>query len=584
MSLYIPIIIFFIMIIGMASYLFAAEQITENAYRNISNAVSQTGNYLDNRLSDALEQMVALSNDPDILTIVIKDYGKIGPEDYIRVHRHIVWIQSFYKSLIDSIYINFYSGKFVLSRNMDSYHLPDISYREYRKLYQGNPYDIYWQNIHNDQWEDRRHIIRMFKLFGKEHAKTSGIIVFNFRCDFFAKVLKNSAPSKNGYLLLVSRDGPMIFKKVDSQYTITPEVLAYLQNTANREGKLEFQKPQGEKMIVIYNTLQTNQWKIAAVFPRREILANVVYIKFITVTVMILLILVAIMLSNVLAGYITKPISVLVENMKRIQGGNLHFVSHIHPLNEVGVLNQGVEDLVGRIKILLDRINKEQEIKRQLEFSIMQTQIHPHFLYNTLYSIKGLCDMNLTAEASAMVTALANFFRISVSRGNEIITVEEEVDHIRNYLFIQEMRYGDNFSYEIQVEPVVLSCKIIKLTLQPLVENAIYHGVKQKRGIGRIQVKGYLEGRFLCFEIRDNGIGMTEERLREVRQALTASGAGMQTLGVGVRSTHERLQLHYGPAAGLEIESELHQGTVVKVKIPLHTGEGEQNVQSGDCG
>lgn len=584
LSLYIPIIIIFILIMGMASYLLAAAQITDNAYRNIKNTVSQTGNYLDNRMADAFEQLVALSNHSAVLTVAAKDSDNMTPEDYLQVHHQIERIESFYSSLIESIYVDFYNGKFLLFHSPAQRFHHRSSYDDYRQRFYGHPYDIYWRHVTDggihgtDTTNSGKQVISMFKLFGKGNARTSGIIAFNLQYEFFAKILNSSQPSENGYLLLISPEEAMIFKEIDKKYELTADILHHLQTTTEEEGQLEYRQPKGEQMVVIYDTLPTSKWKLAAVFPQKDVLARLDYIKVITLSIIILMIFVAVLLANALASYITKPLSLLTNSMKQIQGGNMNFVPKTHPLNEVGVLNQGVEELVGRVKNLLEQVQKEQETKRQLEFSVMQTQIHPHFLYNTLYSIKGLCDMGMNEEASAMVTALSNYFRISISRGQEIISVEEEIAHIRNYLFIQEMRYGDDFVYEIEVEEAVLSYRIIKLTLQPLVENAIYHGVKQKRGSGRILVKGYQRNSFLCFEVRDNGMGMTKERLEEVCLSLEGKGSAQQLVGLGVRSTHERLQLHYGKEAGLKVESQYNLGTCVTVMIPLEQRGNEENV------
>jgi two-component system sensor histidine kinase YesM len=578
LTLYIPIIIVFILITGMASYLLAAAQIEENAYRNIKNSVYQTGNYLDNRFADAVGQLIALSNHPDILRIIIKKPENIDPEDYIRVHQHMERIHSFYSTLIDSIFINFHNGQFLLSKSDDATAITNFSFQEYRQRYQGNPYDVYWRNLHPDDFstnDDRNYVISMFKLIGKNNAKTNGMILFNLRSDFFERVLANSLLSDAGYFVLVSPEGAMTFKKTECAFRLSLEAIEHLQQAKEKEGKFVFQKPQGEKMVVIYDTLPTNQWRLAAVFPQDELLNRVNYIKYITLLVIVVLIGVAVFLMNALANYVTKPIFSLRDSMQRIQGKNIDFVSAAHPLNEVEILNQGVKDLVERVKVLLEQIQREQETKRQLEFSVMQMQIHPHFLYNTLYSIKGLCDLGMNEEASAMVTALSNFFRISISRGKEIISIEEEIEHIRNYLFIQEMRYGDEFSYKIEVDPAILSYTIVKLTLQPLVENAIYHGVKQKRGTGLVKVVGYQHDQFLCFEVQDNGVGMSKERLREIQQGLQDKQVRVASMGLGVRSVHERLQIHYGKQAGLELESELEKGTIIKVVIPI-SEEGDK--------
>ena len=574
LSLYIPIIIVFITITGMASYILAARQIEENTYRNVRETVFQTGNYLDNRLADVFEQLVALANHSDILAVIAKDQNAITPEDYIHVRQHIERITMFY-SVIDSIFVNLHDGMFFLYQSDTPSTNVKFSFAEYRYRYEGNPNDIYWRNVHTDEFSTRdasNRVVSVFKLVGKENAESRGIIMFNIRYDFFEKILSKSALSKNGYFILVNQEGSMVFKPVADKYQLDGDIIEQLQETKRKEGRFEFQKPQGENLVVIYDTLPTNQWKLAAVFPKDEILERVNFIKYITLFIIVIVIFIAVFLANMLASYVAKPISALTDSMKRVQAENIDFISRKHPLNEMGVLNQGVKDLVERVKVLLEQTKADEETKRQLEFAVIQTQIHPHFLYNTLYSIKGLCDMGMNEDASAMITALSNFFRISISRGEEIISVEEEISHIKNYLFIQEMRYGDDFSYEICVEPRLLSYTIVKLTLQPLVENAIYHGVKQKRGSGWIRVNGYQVGRSMYFEVKDNGLGMDEERLAQVRNSLVKS-KGKEKLGLGVRSVYQRLQIHYGSEADLTIESELEKGTTVTVIIPILEGE-----------
>jgi two-component system, sensor histidine kinase YesM len=578
LSLYMPIIIFFIFVTGLVSYWLAAEQIEKNAYNDIKNIVFQTATYMDNRFEDLLEQLMALSNDPDILRIINKDPKDIDSEDYLKIQSHVDTIRLFNSTLIDSVYLNFHDGNFVFFRGDYNYSMLDFTHKRYRKRYKDNPNDIYWRNflskgINSEETPER--VVSVFKLFGREPAKINGIILFNLRYDFFEKVFSKSLLDQSGYLMIVSPEGVSTFKNIHNDSMLNDETITVLQQTKDKEGQLEFQNSKGEKMIVIYDTLPANQWKLAAVFTQEMLLDRVKYIKYTTFFVIILLMMIAVLLTNWLVSYITKPISGLVENMKRIRGENINFVSYSHPLNEVEILNQGVQDLVGRIKILLVQINEEQETKRQLELSVIQMQIHPHFLYNTLYSIKGLCDMGLNAEAGEMITALATFFRIGLSCGKEIISIEEEVSHARNYLFIQEMRYGDEFSYEIDIEPSILSYSIVKLTLQPLVENAIYHGVKQKRGKGWIKVKGYQSDGIIYFEVQDNGLGMTSERLQSLKDTLVEREGKREKIGFGVYSVFERLRLHYGKEAGLEIESEFQIGTVMKVIIPIKQLEGE---------
>ena len=219
---------------------------------------------------------------------------------------------------------------------------------------------------------------------------------------------------------------------------------------------------------------------------------------------------------------------------------------------------------------LLHQIELDQKEKRQLEVAIIQAQMNPHFLYNTLYSIKGLCDMGLNEDASEMISALSSFFRISISRGNEIISIEEEIDHIKSYLYIMEMRYGDDFSYTINVDEKVLSSRIIKLTLQPLIENAIYHGVKLNRNQGFINVRVSQVGDKVQLEVEDNGLGIDENRLLMIKEEINApyNVNKKKYIGIGLRSVSERLKGYFGKESELMIVSEVEKGTKITIIIP----------------
>ncbi|RDE27409.1 sensor histidine kinase [Parageobacillus thermoglucosidasius] len=568
--LYLPIIILCLAMTGWISYHLSSNQIQENAYNNIRDTVFQTKNYLDNRLYDIFEQLVSLSNNSTILSITSRDPFYIEPTDYIQVNKQISQIYSTYNSLLDSIFVNFHNGDFVLLKCDYPIRGVYFSYEEYRRRFTGNREGYHWRNLHRDDifQVNNNEVVSIFKLIGQRGSDVNGILLFNLRKSFFEKVLSKSLLGKNGYLILVSPDGYMLSKQVEREYQLNNKGLNYLRNIKQKSGKLEFQKPNGKRMVIIYDTLSLNNWKIAAVFPKEEILKNVSYIKYTTVVVIICLIIIASLLANVFSKYATRPISLLVNDMKKFYKDKLGMQSDISTLREINILQKGIQELMKHVDNLMEQIKQEQEKKRKLEFAVMHAQINPHFLYNTLYSIKSLCDMGMNQEAGLMITALSNFFRISISKGQEIISIEEEIEHIRSYLFIQEMRYGDNFSYEIQVDSNILSSQIIKLTLQPLVENAIYHGVKQKREKGFILVKGYHINDTVYFEIIDNGMGMKPDSVKEIMNTLNNKGAN-KTLGIGLRSVHERIQLHYGTSYGVSIESEFGKGTKVTVAIPM---------------
>ena len=217
------------------------------------------------------------------------------------------------------------------------------------------------------------------------------------------------------------------------------------------------------------------------------------------------------------------------------------------------------------LSYLMEQNVEEQRQKRKSELRALQAQINPHFLYNTLDSIIWMAEWGKTKEVVLMTSSLAKLLRQSISNQNELVRVEEEVEYTRSYLTIQKMRYKDKLEYDIQVSPEVLGQKIPKLVLQPLVENAIYHGIKYKEGKGIVQIEGWIGQKELILRISDDGIGMTEEQLAKIFEKREPD---IRKNGVGVLNVHERIQLYYGKDYGLRFSSTLGEGTVVEVRIP----------------
>ncbi|MFJ5622995.1 sensor histidine kinase [Peribacillus loiseleuriae] len=583
-ALFVPIIILFITLTGWISYLLAAAQIEENAYKNINDTVFQTKRYLEDNLTDVFEQLVALSNNPHIYELISTDPANITPKLYIELDKELQVIQSHYDTVIESLVVDMHGGEFFMYRSIYSKANSHFSYETYFDRFAGGKENFYWQNLHSDEiFNNKREVVSVFKLIGHANSKANGILIFNLRYDFFERVFNESLIGENGYLTLISPDGTLNSKTVSAEYRLDDATLSYMNKIENKKGQFSFVNENGNKMIVIYETLGVNKWKVAAVLPEAELLNKANYIKFVTIGVIIILILIAVCVANFLVMYITKPLTKLVKQMKNIDGNNLDLSYEIAAPKEFEILQSGFKDLMTRIHALLLQNKLDQEEKRQLEFAIMHAQINPHFLYNTLYSIKGLCDMGQTRDASTMISALSHFFRISISRGREIISIEEELEHIKNYLYIQEMRYGDEFTYEMDVDPRILPYNIIKLTLQPLIENAIYHGVKQRRGQGVITVKGYEHDQHIIFAIKDNGIGISEARLKEIKKEIGEHLSEEKgTVGIGLKSVDGRIKIHFGTEYGLMIDSEEGRGTTITVLLPKIKGEAGSYAKSNN--
>lgn len=236
---------------------------------------------------------------------------------------------------------------------------------------------------------------------------------------------------------------------------------------------------------------------------------------------------------------------------------------------EIQKLNTSVNQMIKKIGQLVDDIRVEEINLRAAELRLLQEQINPHFLYNTLDNIIWLAESGEDEEVVKMVSSLSSFFRTTLSKGRDYITIAEEREHIESYLSIQKFRYRDILSYDIDFEAEILDHSILKLTLQPIVENALYHGIKNKRGMGHIQIDGRMAGDNIEFIVSDNGIGMREEEAEHLRKVISGlvsddrSGGGF-----GLFNVNQRLQLNYGKEYGLNIESTYNVGTTIRVKIP----------------
>jgi two-component system sensor histidine kinase YesM len=253
--------------------------------------------------------------------------------------------------------------------------------------------------------------------------------------------------------------------------------------------------------------------------------------------------------------------------MKRFSEGNLNAVMEVNSKDEMGLLASGFNTMNRTIIQLLSNIKLEQKKKREYELALIQAQIKPHFLYNTLDVIYALSELGRIKDVQKTTKALADFYRVTLSKGRDSITIEEELRNVKDYLSIQQIRYSDVFNYTIEVENSVLQHSILKLTLQPIVENAIYHGLKEKGDFGFLQVHAFTEAETIKIQIIDNGVGMDAEKIREILHS-DETGQG-QVMSYGLRNVDHRLRLYFGEDYGLLIESERGKGTVVTVRIPL---------------
>lgn len=278
---------------------------------------------------------------------------------------------------------------------------------------------------------------------------------------------------------------------------------------------------------------------------------------------------------------ITGPVNKLCDATKQIAGGNFSTRVAIEGKDEIATLAESVNDMSEHLEELVRQIKEDERKMRYAELRLLQEQINPHFLYNTLDTIVWLVEGNDSEKAVNMVVSLSEFFRIVLSKGKEIITIKEEEQHIRSYLEIQQVRYHDILDYDIQIEPEIYPYEILKLTLQPLVENALYHGIKTKRAKGMILVTGKMEDDKIYFDVKDNGVGMNEAELASLRSKILKPCKETDS-GFGLANVNERIRMNFGLEYGITIHSKQGEGTLVQVVIPARTKEAALGGEMGN--
>ena len=281
------------------------------------------------------------------------------------------------------------------------------------------------------------------------------------------------------------------------------------------------------------------------------------------------------MLSYYVARSITRPITHLSSVTEKVSRGDLSVRANTDVGAEVGVLSKSLNDMIDRINKLLDQVKEEQISLRETELELLQSQINPHFLYNTLDTIVWLAESGDQQQVVKMVGSLSDFFRTTLNSGRDIVTIKDELRHVGSYLEIQQVRYQDILDYDISVDESLYKYTIPKITLQPLVENALYHGIKNKRGKGHISVTGEMGASYFNIYVEDNGIGIPEDRLEQIQNKINNTSDEDDEV-FGLHNVNERIRLKFGNRYGIHVESEYGKGTRVGVMLPLDVLEIEK--------
>ena len=377
--------------------------------------------------------------------------------------------------------------------------------------------------------------------------------------------------SSDGYLYLIDGDGEIIYHP--RQQLIYAGLLEENNRTAaGYEDGSHAETFGGAKRQVTVKTVGYTGWKLVGVVPADNIWDNYGQLLLFFLFVVLFSIFLLVFVNLHLSERISVPIKTLERAVKELEAGREEVDIDVSGPYEIEHLGHSIRSMVSTMRHLMDDIIEQEAQKRRSELDVLQSQINPHFLYNTLDSVVWMTENGRTDEAILMVTSLARFFRISLSRGSNIIPIADELEHARHYLTIQKMRYKNKFSAVIAAEDGVEGLYTIKLIVQPILENAIYHGMAYADGDGEITVRARRDGGDVVIEVADNGPGMPEEMVERLLDQSYAAAPGTKGSGIGLRNVHQRIRLTFGEEYGLAIHSEPDAGTTVCIRLPVLQG------------
>ncbi|MFA9462778.1 MAG: sensor histidine kinase [Velocimicrobium sp.] len=423
---------------------------------------------------------------------------------------------------------------------------------------------------------------RMVELTSKGN-NIRGVLLVDMNFSGIEQLFKKSnASGELDYIYLVDSNGNIIYhpkqKLIDSQVVKENNV-----KEVDYEDGSHSENFEGEKRIVTVKTVAYTGWKIIYITPYSTFNMSLNQTRFFVILIISVMMLVMIVVNQFVSAQIAKPIKRLNNSVKGLENGNLDVVIYEGGgSDEIEHLGKSLNSVVVQLKKLMEKIVIEQEEKRKTELDALQSQINPHFLYNTLDSIVWMIEGERYSEAICMVTDLASLFRISLSKGKNIISLRDEILHAKNYMNIQKIRYKDKFEIFYEIDEEIYEYQTVKLVIQPLLENAIYYGVEAMYEEGEIIFRGYKKGTSIFIDIIDNGLGMTEDTVENLLTNNTRKRA--KGSGVGLQNVHTRIQLRYGKEYGLIIKSQPDEGTKVTIQLPaiLYSDTSERGVRKND--
>ncbi|HEY5583526.1 MAG TPA: sensor histidine kinase [Ruminiclostridium sp.] len=555
-----------------------ASSIIEKNYITLSDRTIADGlNRIDMFLDKIDKYSLYISINPEIVKILTKDYGE--NINYPRLFAEQV--QNLTVTEGDLLAIHYFGTDgdvyhFPLTSNINS--IEDLKQENLIDFNQIEDNKIHWSSIYSQIYyqSDRQQKLKIFS--GIRSFKDSfqpgikGILTVDLGEDTLFEYIKSIKLGNNGKIFIIDKEGKIM---TSSERGIISEKIeeSVLNIIKEKDNGYSYIQRDGLKNVLIFNTSAKTGWKVVASIPLKEVLQQTGSIKTTAIMVGIIVIILSSLVSFFISSKITKPIREMTKLVKIVAKGNLDVKYESKTNDELKDLSDGFNNMTSNLKEMINKVYVEEIQLKQAQLENLNSKINPHFLYNTLDTIYWMLVIAKQDKTAKLVVALSNMLRYNISKSGDQVTIGEEIKQIDNYLYIQKTRFKDRLSVEYDIEEAVNDCYIMKLLIQPIVENAIKHGLEFQSKKGSIVIKGFQKEDGIIIQIIDDGKGMTVQKVENVLSTEQDSTT-LKKPGIGLNNVNERIKMFYGPEYGLLIESKVGEGTCINIYIPKVLGSG----------
>jgi len=569
-------------LLSLFFFRYVTDEIKEAANINSLDMSVQVGNYLDEKMKGLIQRTYAMrSNDlfnseSYLSKFLLNDQPYYYAAALSQISGTLAEIRVS-DNFISSVYIYTPKGDFYDLSKIKRANIDFTKTKLYDEIKKEGNFTALWGAATRDEiYIDEREVLPLVIPFKVQGYDSDCLIVINLDTEIIMNYLKDvDSEGGSSMMILRSKSNQVLcdYNHIDSKLLKDSELLSNLKSKEKKIANLSFD---GDNYIVASNPTVVAPWNIVYVRSEKYLTRSMDKAKLYIFMLAGVCLVLSLLISIILSRSITKPLASLEKTIKRLTNRDFTAKFHYDYDDEVGRLGKSfnfmVEEInstIGELNEEKNRVENEQRLKRKAELKALQAQINPHFLYNTLNSIVWMANLIHADDISKTVMALGDIFRISLSKGKEIITINDEVEHVTNYLYIQKIRYASKLTYNLNIDKEIYEFMIIKLILQPFVENAIYHGIKEKDGIGNIEIYGGLDesGKNIHLYVVDDGYGMSPAQVQLINKRLE-KGSSIVQEGYGIYNVNERIKLYFGKEYGVHFSSELMKGTKVNIIIP----------------